>query len=207
VSASPADERRRSGEARATLALRESAALFETLATALPAAIAAASEIIFASLSAGGTLLTCGNGGSAADAQHIAAELGGKFYRVRPGLPAVSLTVNTSMLTAIGNDFGYEEVFSRQLEAIGRSGDVLLAISTSGNSANVVKAVEYARTRGIRTIGLTGRTGGRLRDLCDQLIAIPSDDTARIQEGHIAVGHLLCELVETALFPGPGSHC
>jgi D-sedoheptulose 7-phosphate isomerase len=158
-----------------------------------------------ASLSAGGTLITCGNGGSAADSQHIAAELGGKFYRVRPGVPAVSLTVNTSMITAIGNDFGYDEVFSRQLEAIGRPGDVLLAISTSGNSANVVKAVEYARTRGIRTIGLTGRTGGKLKDLCDLLIGIPSDDTPRVQEGHIAVGHLLCELVETALFPDPGS--
>ena len=191
-------------EDRARKALRESAALFEELAKTTPSSIVSAASRIADSLRKGGTLLTCGNGGSAADAQHIAAELGGKFYRVRPGLPAVALTVNTSMLTAIGNDFGYDDVFARQVEAIGRQGDVLLAITTSGNSTNVCRAAECARSRGICVVGLTGRTGGRLAPLCDHLLAVPSDDTPRIQEGHIAIGHLLCELVEAELFPDPG---
>lgn len=182
-------------------ALRESAALFRQMADDMSPAIEQAADIIIGSLRAGGTLLCCGNGGSAADSQHIAAELGGKFYRLRPGLPAVALTVNSSMLTAIGNDFGYDEIFSRQLEAIGRRGDVLLAITTSGNSKNVIEAARLARDRGIRVIGLTGQGGGRLRELSDVWLGVPSSDTPRIQEGHIAIGHLLCELAEAAIFP------
>lgn len=190
-------------------ALKESAALFRQMADEMCPAIDQAADIVIGSLRAGGTLLCCGNGGSAADCQHIAAELGGKFYRLRPGLPAVALTVNSSMLTAIGNDFGYDEVFSRQLEAIGRRGDVLLALSTSGNSKNVLEAARLARDRGIRVIALTGQGGGRLRELADVWLGVPSDDTPRIQEGHIAIGHLLCELAEAAIFPdskapGPG---
>jgi len=192
------------GGARAADAFRESAAMLEEMAKVCSADVARAAALIVESLKAGGTLITCGNGGSAADSQHIAAELGGKFYRVRPGVPAIALTVNSSMLTAIGNDFGYDEVFSRQLEGIGRQGDVLLAITTSGNSANVLKAAECARVKGMKVVGLTGRAGGRLRPLCDLHLAVPSDDTPRVQEGHIAIGHLLCELVESALFPDPG---
>ena len=187
--------------ARVREALRETAALMKAMADDMADDIVAAADIITGSLRAGGTLLCCGNGGSAADSQHIAAELGGKFYRIRPGLPAVALTVNSSMLTAIGNDFGYDEVFSRQLEAIGRRGDVLLAISTSGSSKNVVEAARLARERGLKVIGLTGRAGGKLKPLSDVWLGVPSDDTPRVQEGHIAIGHLLCELAEAAIFP------
>ena len=147
----------------------------------------------------GHTLFTCGNGGSAADAQHIACELAGKFYLQRPGLPAVSLTVNTSALTAIGNDFSYDEVFSRQLEGLARPGDVLFALTTSGRSANVLRAIEVAREKGIRTIGLTGQSGGQMRQLCDICICVPSDRTNHIQEMHIAVGHMICGDVELRL--------
>jgi D-sedoheptulose 7-phosphate isomerase len=188
---------------RVAASFRESAALFETLAAGFVEPVARAADLVHDALVAGGTLLICGNGGSAADAQHIAAELGAKFYRKRPGLPAVALTVNSSMLTAIGNDFAYDEVFSRQVEALGRPGDVLLAISTSGNSGNVVEAARAARAMGITVIGLTGASGGKLEPHCHLLLAVPSTDTPRIQEGHIAIGHLVCELVETRLFP-PG---
>lgn len=180
---------------------RETAALFERLAADLAEPVSRAADLVHDALLAGGTLLICGNGGSAADAQHIAAELGGKFYRKRPGLPAVALTVNSSMLTAIGNDFAYDEIFSRQVEALGRPGDVLLAITTSGNSPNVVAAAHAARALGMSVIGLTGASGGALAAHCHQLLAVPSTDTPRIQEGHIAIGHLVCELVETRLFP------
>lgn len=189
---------------RIAAAFRESAALFTTMAEAMAADVARAADLLHDSLASGGTLLCCGNGGSAADAQHITAELGGKFYRKRPGLPAVALTVNSSMLTAIGNDFAYEEIFSRQVEALGRPGDCLLAITTSGNSPNVVEAARAARLLGMTVIGLTGRGGGALAAHCHQLLAVPVADTPRIQEGHIAIGHLLCELVEARLFP-PGS--
>jgi len=182
-------------------ALRESAGIFKAMSDTMTAEIAQAAEIIIACLKSGGTLLCCGNGGSAADSQHLAAELGGKFYRVRPGLPAIALTVNSSMLTAIGNDFGFDEVFSRQLEAIGRRGDVLLALTTSGNSKNVLEAARLARERGLKVIGMTGRGGGRLKALSDVWLGVPSEDTPRIQEGHIAIGHLLCELAEAAIFP------
>jgi D-sedoheptulose 7-phosphate isomerase len=198
VSARPEDRER------IAAAFRESAALFARLADAMADDVAGAADLLHDALARGGTLLCCGNGGSAADAQHITAELGGKFYRKRPGLPAVALTVNSSMLTAIGNDFAYDEIFSRQVEALGRPGDVLLAITTSGNSTNVVAAARAARLLGMSVIGLTGATGGALGPHCHRLLAVPATDTPRIQEGHIAIGHLLCELVEARLFP-PGS--
>jgi len=196
---------RRDAEQRIRQALGDSAALMTRVADTMAADVARASSAVVKSLKAGGTLYCCGNGGSAADAQHIAAELGGKFYRVRPGLSANALTVNTSMLTAIGNDFGYEDVFARQLEGLGRRGDVLLAITTSGNSANVLRVAVQARAMKIAVIGLTGEGGGKLGPLCDHLLAVPAKDTARIQEAHIAIGHLLCEIVEASLFPNGGA--
>ena len=147
-------------------------------------------------LTAGQKILFCGNGGSAADAQHLAAELIGRFQKERRSLAAVALTTDTSILTAVANDYGYEEVFARQVEGLGRSGDVLIGISTSGNSKNVVKAVEKARDIGMHTIAFTGEGGGKLSSLCDITLAVPSKVTARIQEMHILVGHIICELVE-----------
>lgn len=147
-------------------------------------------------LSAGNKIIFCGNGGSAADAQHLSAELMGRFLIDRDPLPALSLTVDTSALTAIGNDYGYEHVFSRQLKGIGVAGDVLVGMSTSGNSKNVVQAFQVAKTKGIKTIGLTGQGGGELAALSDVLIAIPSSKTNHIQEAHIAIGHLMCQAIE-----------
>jgi len=151
------------------------------------------------SMAAGGVLLVCGNGGSAADAQHIAAELTGRFLRDRRALPALALHGNTSSLTAIGNDYGYDEVFAREVEAHGRKGDVLLAISTSGNSRNVVRAIETARDKQMMIVGLTGEHGGKMRDLCDVCLCVPSSSTPRIQECHILIGHTICELLEQIL--------
>jgi D-sedoheptulose 7-phosphate isomerase len=150
---------------------------------------------------AGGKVLFCGNGGSAADAQHLAAELSGRFYYDRPPLPSEALHVNTSYLTAVANDYSYEEVFSRMILASGRQGDVLVALSTSGNSGNVIRALEQARKIGMVTVGLTGETGGKMKTLCDYLINVPSSDTPRIQEAHILLGHIICEQVESTLFP------
>lgn len=147
-----------------------------------------------------GQLLICGNGGSAADAQHIAAEFLGRFLRERRPLPAIALHANTSAVTAIGNDYGFDEVFSRQVLACARPGDVLLAITTSGESPNVLRAAEAAREIGMRVIGMTGPDGGSLGPLCDVCLAVQADKTPRIQEGHALIGHLLCELVEDALF-------
>jgi len=164
--------------------------------------IVRAGECIAASLRAGGKLLLCGNGGSAADAQHIAAELVGRFAREsRPGMPAVALTTDSSILTAVGNDLGFEQIFARQVEALGRPGDVLLAISTSGRSPNVLAAARKARELGLEVLALTGPAGSPLADLARETLAIPVADTQRIQELHITVGHLLCGLVENALFP------
>lgn len=143
-----------------------------------------------------------GNGGSAADAQHIAAEFTGRYYLDREPLPALALTVNTSSLTAIGNDYSFNEVFSKQLEAFGEMGDVAIGISTSGNSENVLQAIKVAKGKGLIAIGFTGRDGGRLKDIVDYCLLVPSDDTPRIQEGHITVGHIICEIVEQELF-GP----
>ena len=155
-----------------------------------------AATVVVTAIKNGNKVIFCGNGGSAADSQHLAAELIGKFYFNRRSLPAVSLTVNTSMITAIGNDFGFNKVFARQLEGIGKAGDVLIGLSTSGNSENVVEAFRLAKEIGISTIAFTGESGGILRNLADILINVPSNDTPRIQEAHIMVGHIICELVE-----------
>lgn len=143
----------------------------------------------------------CGNGGSAADAQHLAAEFSGRFYTDRDPLFAEALHVNTSYLTAVANDYSYGEVYARLIKAKGRKGDVLFGISTSGNSENIVKAFEQAKLQGVNTIGFTGATGGKMKSWSDYLINIPSEDTPRIQEAHILVGHIICELVEKNLFP------
>lgn len=137
-----------------------------------------------------------GNGGSAADAQHIAAELAGRYLRERPGLPCIALTTNTSTLTAIGNDYSYDAVFSRQLEGLACRGDVVIGISTSGNSGNVIRALEYAKSKGTRTVALTGRSGGKLKAIADYCLCVPSEATPRIQEVHILLGHILCEIAE-----------
>lgn len=157
-----------------------------------------ACETAVATLKAGGKILLCGNGGSAADAQHIAAELTGRYKTERDALAGIALTTDTSALTAIGNDYGYEFVFSRQLEALGREGDLLIAISTSGNSGNVVKALELAQKIGIKTIGLSGRTGGAMNELCELNLVVPSNDTPRIQEMHIMIGHIICQAIDDA---------
>ena len=141
----------------------------------------------------------CGNGGSAADSQHLAAEFVGKFLKDRAPLPAISLTVNSSQLTAIGNDFGFDEIFSREIEASGKPGDVLFALSTSGNSDNVIKAAIAAKKKGIAVIGMTGLSGGKLEACCDVCLRIPSESTPRIQEAHIFVGHTICEIAESTL--------
>ncbi len=148
-------------------------------------------------------VLFCGNGGSAADAQHLAAELSGRFYLDRKPLFAEALHVNTSYLTAVANDYSYDEIFARLILANGRAGDVLVAISTSGNSGNIVRAIETARGIGMTTIGLTGQDGGKMKNLCTYLVNVPSNDTPRIQEAHILVGHIICELVEKHLFGTP----
>ena len=148
----------------------------------------------------GNKILYFGNGGSAADAQHIAAELTGRYLKDRPGLPGIALTVNGSSITAIANDYSYDMIFARQLQALSSVGDVSVGISTSGESASVLKALEVASERGLLTIGMTGRDGGRLKRIVDYCICIPSDDTPRIQESHILVGHILCEIIETTLF-------
>lgn len=146
-------------------------------------------------------ILFCGNGGSAADAQHLAAELSGRFYYDRPPLFAEALHVNTSYLTAVGNDYGYDKIFSRLLEAKGKKGDILIGLSTSGNSENILNAFNYAQENGIITAGFTGETGGKMKDISDYLINIPCNDTPRIQEAHITLGHALCEIIEAEMFP------
>ncbi|HMV35179.1 MAG TPA: D-sedoheptulose 7-phosphate isomerase [Turneriella sp.] len=155
---------------------------------------------LIAAYRAGKKTLIAGNGGSAADAQHIAAEFVSRFYFDRPALASIALTTDTSALTAIGNDYGYELLFSRQIEANGSSGDFYIAISTSGNSKNVLKSLESAKKLGIKTVGLTGRSGGKMKDIVDYCICVPSDETPRIQETHILIGHILCAAVEKELF-------
>jgi D-sedoheptulose 7-phosphate isomerase len=146
-------------------------------------------------------ILFCGNGGSASDAQHISAELSGRFYTNRPPLYAEALHVNSSYMTAVANDFGYDETYARMLEACGRKGDILVGISSSGNSLNVVKALKKANELGLTTIGFTGSRGGEMNSICDIMIKVPSDDTPRIQEVHILVGHIICQLIEEEMFP------
>lgn len=151
-------------------------------------------------LKAGKKILLAGNGGSAADSQHIAAELVSRLNYDRPGLCAIALTTDTSALTAIGNDYGYDRVFARQLESVGQAGDVFIAISTSGNSANIIAALEAAKGKGISSIGLTGKSGGKMADMCDITLKMPSTCTPNIQECHIMFGHIICQIIEDTLF-------
>ncbi|HXW88995.1 MAG TPA: SIS domain-containing protein [Terriglobales bacterium] len=166
------------------------------------ASVAEVGLVMSGSLSRGGRIFFCGNGGSAADAQHLAAELTGRFLKERPSMAGLALTANTSTVTAIANDYSYEEVFSRQLEGLARAGDVLLGISTSGNSENVVRAIEAARRMTVSAVALTGRSGGRLATAAEHCIRIPSDEIPRIQEAHILTEHILVEIVEAELFGG-----
>ena len=167
----------------------------------LQARIEQAAVLCIESLQRGGKILFCGNGGSAADAQHLAAELSGRFYYDRPPLRGEALHVNTSYLTAVANDYGYDQVFARQVRGSCQQGDVLVGISTSGNSPNILLAMEAAREIGVQTIALTGDGGGAMKTCCDLLIAVPSSDTPRIQECHILIGHILCELFDSRMFP------
>jgi D-sedoheptulose 7-phosphate isomerase len=162
--------------------------------------IANAVEIITTAFKNGNKVLFCGNGGSAADAQHLAAEFSGRFYTDRHALPAEALHVNTSYLTAVANDYSFDVVYSRMITGIGNKGDVLIGLSTSGNSANIINAINAAKEKGMTTIGFTGATGGKMKDACELLLNVPSTDTPRIQESHILVGHIICELVEKAYF-------
>ncbi|TSA22773.1 MAG: SIS domain-containing protein [Betaproteobacteria bacterium] len=163
-----------------------------------PTQIEACGNLIVATLKAGRTLFLCGNGGSASDAQHIATEITCRFETTRRGLPAIALTTDTSALTAIGNDFGFERIFSRQVEALARPGDCLIGITTSGSSPNVVAAVSAAKAMGVTTLGLVGRDGGVLNGLCDHALIVPAHDTARIQECHILIGHIWCAMIDAA---------
>lgn len=178
--------------------LAEHLQLFQQLSSLTPE-VNDAGRRIASALAQGGKLMLCGNGGSAADAQHIASELTGRFIQERRPLAGIALTTDSSALTCIGNDYAFDEVFARQLRALGRAGDVLIGISTSGNSANVVKAVQAAHEMGITVIGLLGRDGGALKPLSDVAIVVPSKVTARIQEAHILIGHTLCGLIEHEL--------
>ncbi len=160
--------------------------------------IAKASTIIVDALKNGNKILLCGNGGSAADAQHIAAELTGRYKTERRGLPGIALTTDTSALTAIGNDYGYDRVFDRQVESLANKGDVIIGISTSGNSKNVISALALGQEMGCKTVGLTGRTGGSMNEVCDINIIVPSDNTPRIQEMHILFGHTICQIIDNS---------
>jgi D-sedoheptulose 7-phosphate isomerase len=159
-----------------------------------------AAELMLTAFRSGGKVLFCGNGGSAADAQHLAAELSGRFYKNRPPLFAEALHVNGSYITAVGNDFGFEDIYARMTTAAGRPGDVLVAISTSGNSPNILNAIAAAHEQGMSVIGMTGESGGLMQSRCDLLLNVPCTDTPRIQESHILIGHILCQLVEASMF-------
>lgn len=178
--------------------IAESIALHEQVSRSDLAPVLAAASTIIRSLRCGGKLLLCGNGGSAADAQHVAAELVGRFQRERPGLAAIALTTDTSILTCIGNDYSYDRVFARQVAAIGRAGDVLLGISTSGGSANVLAALQAASSRGLRTVAVTGRDGGPVGAAAEVHVNVPSNTTARVQEVHRTLLHAICDIVERA---------
>lgn len=158
------------------------------------------SELIVNCFNAGGKLLLAGNGGSAADAQHIAGEFVSRFEFDRPGLPALALTTDTSIMTSIGNDYGYDSLFSRQIEALGQEGDIFVAYSTSGNSKNILAGLEAAQLKGISTVGLTGNRGGAMDKACDYLLRVPSKETPKIQEAHLLLGHIVCGLVENNIF-------
>jgi len=185
---------RQLGETAANIrAMSEDAVLLEQVAAAASACVAA--------LRNGNKILFAGNGGSAADAQHLAGELVSRFAYDRPGLPSFALTTDTSVLTAIGNDYGYERLFARQIEAVGNAGDVFFGISTSGRSPNILAGLKVARGKGLVTVGMTGKAGGDMPQLCDLLLRVPSDSTPRIQEGHISMGHAICAIIEEQLFP------
>jgi D-sedoheptulose 7-phosphate isomerase len=183
--------------------LRESARNLEEMAADAPLVdlIGAVAGACVAALGRGQKILFAGNGGSAADAQHLAAELVSRYAYDRPGLPAFALTTDTSVLTAIGNDYGFERLFARQIEAVGAAGDVFIGLSTSGRSPNVLHAFDAARAKGLVCVGMTGRAGGHMPQRCDYLLRVPSDSTPRIQEGHIAIGHAICQIIEATLFP------
>ena len=183
-----------------TRELEESARVKSVMAQSLANAIADAAQKILDAYREGKKVFLIGNGGSAADAQHIAAELVGRFKLKRRALPAIALTTDTSVLTALANDYGYNAIFSRQLEALANDKDVLIAITTSGTSSNILTAVEAAREKGMFVIGLTGEKGGGLKETADLTIAVPSNDTPRIQEAHITIGHVICSIVERELF-------
>lgn len=183
-------------------AFEEGARLRERLARELGPTLVQAAAAVVGCLREGGKLLFFGNGGSAADAQHLAAEFVGRFVMERPGLPAIALNTDSSIITAIGNDYGFDKVFSRQIEALGQPGDVAIGISTSGSSPNVIAAIREARRRNLRTIGLSGKDGGELAKLVDFSLCVPCSTTARVQECHITMGHILCELMEKEMFEG-----
>jgi D-sedoheptulose 7-phosphate isomerase len=181
--------------------LQDHRALIDLLERDLAPLIAEMAGMTAAALANGCKLLVMGNGGSAADSQHFAAEIVGRFKMERRALPALALSTDTSILTAVGNDYGFESIFSRQVEALAAPGDIVVGLSTSGSSPNVLKALTVARERGCRTVGLLGRDGGSIRAACDLALVVPSTDTPRIQEGHITIIHIVCDLVEKALFP------
>jgi len=189
-------------ERQARASLRAAATTMTRLERSAARAIAAAAEAMIACLQGGGTVFFCGNGGSASDAEHLAAELSGRYLVERAPLAAMALTANTSALTAIANDYGFDQVFSRPLEGIAAPGDVLVAITTSGRSRNVLRAVEAAHALGMIVIGLTGQAGTRFAALCDYALVTPNGVTPRIQEGHIVMGHIACELVERTMLGG-----
>jgi D-sedoheptulose 7-phosphate isomerase len=180
--------------------LQEHRALFELLERDMAPAIAGLATMIADALGSGSKLLVMGNGGSAADSQHFVAEIVGRFKMERRALPAVALSTDTSILTAVGNDYGFDAVFSRQVEALASPGDVVVGLSTSGNSPNVFKALIAARERGCRTVGLLGKDGGSIKEVCDLALVVPTMDTPRIQEGHITIIHIVCDLMEKKLF-------
>jgi D-sedoheptulose 7-phosphate isomerase len=191
-------DQRVSRSIRASIAVKE--LLLEN--SEIVSTIARISQRLVAAIEEGNKVFLFGNGGSAADAQHIAAEFVGRFAFDRPALPALALSVNTSSVTAIGNDYGFDQIFSRQLEALGRAADIAIGISTSGNSPNVIHAIRVAKQRGLHTIGLTGSAGGNLKEAADQCICVPSNETPRIQECHILIGHIISQLVEETIFCG-----
>lgn len=184
--------------------IEESIAVKQQILTdaALQNTVQQITDAVVAAFEAGHKVMFCGNGGSAADAQHLAAEFSGRFYKNRRALPSDALHCNSSYLTAVANDYSYDDIYSRLVDGTMEKGDVLIGISTSGNSPNIVKAFETARSKGITTVGFTGATGGKMKDLSDYLLNIPSTITPRIQESHILLGHIICELTEAAIFKG-----
>lgn len=180
--------------------IKESIAIKEKISTSCLKDIQAIANLCIKTLKQGGKIIFCGNGGSAADSQHLATELLVRFKKDRKTLPSIALTTNTSILTAIGNDYGYEKVFSRQLEALANKNDILIAISTSGKAKNVIEAVKKAKEIGIKTVAFTGESGKEFAKSCDLSVIVPSTNTARIQESHICIGHILCEIIEDIVF-------